>query len=431
MPVYTWLTLQQGIDALSGRLQAGAFWTTAELRYYIIDALRTWSALTEQWNADFTFVTSSAQTWYNTATLAESPRLRTTTDAEIYTLMQYMLLEPPTGAAAWTGTNQFNLAALQYSLQRRRDEVIQATACNITQLAPLPSTPGTRRVLLGDTVLESRRIRFVPDSTLGLPITLTREDAQAFQYFSPDYLQTDALPQSWSVASEPPIAFDVNFAPNVAGIYDVLALQSGPIFAPPVPSPVGIPDDWCWLPMFGALADLLAGESERTDSARAQYCLKRYTDGIKIMRNSNWLVQASVNGVPYDTPSVFEADSFAQEWDSNPNTWPAVVQAGMDFVGIAPAQSSSANLTLVGNAPIPLLLTDYIQASRDQWDAILGYAQRMASFKMGGEDWQKDQPLELDFYRAATMTNKRLLTYGIYTDILHSEGRRQEEEVTR
>ena len=414
-----------------GGSKTAPFWTQAELQIYIINALRTWNALTEQWPVDFVFPTSSATTWYNTSTLAGSPRLRTVTDNEIYTLMQYMLLEPPTGAGTWTGTNQFDLASLQFALQRRRDEVIQATACNLAQLPPLSSTPGTRRVNLADIVLESRRIRFLPDSGFGNPITLTREDTQAFQYFSPDYLQTFDTPTSWSVASEPPLAFDVNYAPNVPGTYTVLALQSGPNFAPPAATSMGIPNDWCWLPMMGALSDLLDSSSERTDSTRAQYCLKRFTDGLKIMRNANWLVQASVNGVAFDTPSVFEEDYSNQEWDSNPNAYPAVVQAGVDFIGISPLQTASANLTLVGNAPIPLLLTDFIQASRDQWDVILGYAQRIASFKLGGQDFSETQPLEADFYRAAAMTNKRLLTYGIYTDILHSEGQRQEEEVPR
>lgn len=489
MPVYSWLTLQQGINALRGRLQNTGFWGQEELQFYIINALRVWNAYTEIWQQDFVFPTTAGTSWYNTSTLAGSPRLRTTTDAEIISFMQYLLLEPPTGTGVWTGTNQFNLNSILYALQRRRDEVIQASGCNVTQLSPLATTPGTRRTILADTVLEPRRMRFLGNvlattgtassgstqltiaSTVGVfpgqyvsgtgiqsgsivqslsgavvtltlptvsslsatPVqfaqanTLTREDTQAFQYFEPDYLQTESVPESWSVASEPPLAFDVDNTPSISGTYDMIALESGPQFAPLATSLMGIPDDWCWLPAIGAMADLLNNEAERTDSSRAAYCLKRFTDGLKVMSQSNWLLQANINGVPVDTPAIFEMDSYSPEWQNDMRGWPSLVQAGMDFVGTPPSEVGSINMTLVANAPIPIGLDDLVQVSRDQWDVVLGYAQRTASFKMGGAEWEATVPLEADFYRAAMQTNKRLATYGLFTDILHSEGRRQDE----
>lgn len=493
MPVYSWLTLQQGINALQGRLQNTAFWTQEELQFYIINSLRVWSSYTEIWQQDFVFSTSAGTPWYDTSILAGSPRLRTTTNAEIISFMQYLLLEPATGVGTWTGTSQFNLNSMLYALQRRRDEIIQATGCNITQLPPLTTTPGVRRTILADTVLEPRRIRFLGNTlvttgtaassssqmtiastvgvlagqyvsgtgiqpgtmvqsisgavvTLTLPTTaplsntpiqfsqantLTREDTQAFQYFEPNYLQTESVPESWSVASEPPLSFDVDNTPSVAGTYDMIALQSGPSFTAGTTSLMGLPDDWCWLAGLGAVADLLNSESERTDNARAAYCLKRFQDGLEVMAKSNWLVQANINGVPVDTSSVFEADTYTPEWENDFNVWPKLVQAGMDFLGIPPAGVGSVNVTLIGNAPIPIELDDFIQVSRDQWDVILGYAQRTASFKCGGEEWKATEILEKDFNRAASETNKRLATYGIFSDVLHSEGQRQNVEVPR
>jgi len=430
MPVYSWLTLSQAISALQGRLQNSSFWTSAECQVYLTEALRIFNALTEQWNTDFAF-TASGSTWNNLGTIAGSPRLRTVTDAYLYTQMQLMLLEPPTGAAAWTGTNQFDLASLQETLQKRCSEVTQASGCNLVNLAPLALTPNQRRVVLPDTVLEPKRLRFIPATGFGNPITLTREDTQAFQYFEPSYLQTVQTPQSWSVPSEPPLAFDVDFAPNVAGSYDMIALQSGPTFAPPAATLLGIPDDWSWLPMYGALADLLGSESERTDHERAAYCLRRFQDGMAIMRQSNWLVQANCNGVPCDTPSLFEHDSYSPEWQNNANSWPAVVQAGMDLVAACPGTSQSVGLTLVGNAPIPPTLGDYVQVSRDVFDVILSYAQRLATFKEGGEEFASAEVLEKDFYRAARETNKRLMALGIFTDELHTAGKREDIQVPR
>ena len=50
------------------------------------------------------------------------------------------------------------------------------------------------------------------------PYLLTREDVLSFQSFEPGYLQTVGYPQSWAVASEPPLSFDVDLAPNTQAI---------------------------------------------------------------------------------------------------------------------------------------------------------------------------------------------------------------------
>lgn len=178
--------------------------------------------------------------------------------------------------------------------------------------------------------------------------------------------------------------------------------------------------------MYGALADLLSGEAERTDVGRATYCMQRYTQGLEVMRQSNWLVQAGVNNVPVDPVAVFEKDSYDPGWEESA-VFPCVVQAGQDFFGVAGLSSGDAvNMTLVGNAPLPEDPDDYVQIPRDQWEVVLGMAQRTACFKVGGAEFDATLPLEQEFYKAAQEVNKRLLTYGVFVDTLHSEGERQD-----
>src|SRR5437660_9689824 len=45
------------------------FWTTAELKLYLIEALRTWNALTEIWISSFAVTQNPSLTWYNISTL--------------------------------------------------------------------------------------------------------------------------------------------------------------------------------------------------------------------------------------------------------------------------------------------------------------------------------------------------------------------------
>lgn len=425
MPIYSWLTKSESIASLAGRQSGSVFWTDNERWIYLSEALRAFNGLTMQWNADLVIPNADGD-WINTGTLAGSPRLRTVTDQELYSEMCYMLLEPQLVAGAWAGSSQFSLQSLQYALQKRTQEVIQATASNIGLLSLIPTTPGTRRNLLGDTCLQPRRIRFLPAEGFGNPMSLSREDTDAFNWFEPGYLQTDATPQSWSMVSEPPLSFDVDFAPNVPGNYEVIALQSGPTFAPPAASLLGVPDDWAWVPMYGALSDLLSHEPEATDRARSSYCLQRYTMGIQMMLDSNWLLQATINGVNADTPSLAEMDDYTTEWQEVSGNLPQVVQGGMDFCAPVPGTDQAVGLTLLGNAPLLDSTGTYVQVSRDDFEAVLNYAHHISLLKMGNKEFSDTMPLFKDFMRSAAAYNNRISNYAIFPDLLRQEGQRQD-----
>src|SRR5215469_11372204 len=185
MPQFQWLTWLQARQALAGRLAdpGMVYWADNELKLYLTEALRTWNALTEMWNADLAFTATNASSWYNLSTLTGSPRLRTVVDVDIYTIMEAHLLEPQTGGT-WTGTSQFTITDLQGALHRRCQEVIQASGCNLS-VTNILSTPNVRRLFFSDTMLEPRRARFIPDSGYGAAVTLSREDTLAFDAFEP------------------------------------------------------------------------------------------------------------------------------------------------------------------------------------------------------------------------------------------------------
>lgn len=429
MANFGWVTFLQARQALASRLADpnNLYWTDAENKLYLYEALRTFNALTEIWNQSFAFTATNAGTWYDTSQMNGSPRIRTAKDTDLYTIMEYHLLEPPTGGT-WTGTSQFALADLQGALQRRRDEIIQYGGCNLQNLPFLAAAPLIRSLVFPDSTLEPRRVRFFPNSGYGTPVTLAREDTLAFDRFSPSYATTNAIPGHWSVITGAPLEMEVDAIPNVPGDYDVIALECGIPFNPPASTPMSIPDDWVWLAKWGALADLLGRESEATDRMRADYCLKRYSDGVKIMQASNWLVSGTISGSPADTVPLAEMDGYSPEWQNNAVAWPTLVIAGMDLVGICPtpATTSGVSVVVLGNAPLPSLDTDFVQISRDVLDVVLGYAQVLAAFKMGGEDFMSTKDLENDFYRLCVAQNKRLSQMGIFADTVHMEGRRQD-----
>src|SRR5208337_3185614 len=264
---YNWLSLSAAISQLGQRLNitpsTTSFWTTAELQAYITTALRVYNSLTWAWRTNFNFI--SPTLWNSLGTITGSPRLRTLTDTNAYTEMEYLLLEPPTGGT-WTGTNQFSINDLSQALQRRRDEMLQISNCNQVLSSGIALTPNTIITELDDSIIDVERVRYLPiiasttgtaiagvqtisvASTSGIavgqivlgaainywstvtgigtgtisislpttgvvsgtlqfstPNTLYRDDTVANEFFeAPLYQQNSGTPQTFSLSSEPP-----------------------------------------------------------------------------------------------------------------------------------------------------------------------------------------------------------------------------------
>lgn len=432
MGSYGFITFAQLESALLQRLQdtSGVFTTPAEAAIYLTEALRVLNSQTAagtsgQWAVDYQFDFLPGDTW-KSLNVAGSPRQRTVTDAQVETQMEYMLMEPPTGQV-WTGTNQFNITNLSQALQFRRDELLQLTGAHtINQL--LISPTNSQRTLLTDSTLDLRRVRWIPDSTVSTesPYALSRGDVTSANAYGDTLAIEPGSPDAWRITANSPLAFDVSCPPNFPGQWDLLLLYAEPSLTPPTPSPLGLPDDWCWVAMYGALADCLSNSPEATDLARAKYCRMRYERGMKAMMTLPWLLNATVAKLPVGTPSFKAMDAWAQNWE---NTWPAsdpqIVVGGMDFVALAPFPTTAAVssiLTVVGSAPVDP--TQPVQLSRDAIDAVLAYSQHLAMFKCGGADFLSTLPLLTQFDEYCATQNRRFAALGIFRPEMLQEGDR-------
>lgn len=440
MAQFQWLQWSAAKAALAARLAvalstnaATQFWTDAELGLMLAEALRVWNALTAQWASTFdigSFLTPN-QVWFPLSAINSAyPRYRTITDTNLYTEMGYHLLENTASFSTQFSQNDFTGA-----LQRRRDEILQASAANLSETIVVGGI-GVSGGNLPDSTLSPIRSLYAPTNPAISPAVLHREDDLAFQYFTPGWQTgTQTVPGCYAVISSEPLNFETDFAPQTAGNYHFVTSNAGLTFNPPAATLVGLPDDWCWAAKWGAISDLLSREPEATDTARAQYAMARFRDGLTAMRILPWLLWAKIDGTPVDTPGVVEMDQYSYGWDfSAYGTTPAatrqaLVVGGVDFVGTCPvftAGGHSVVLNVVGNAPIPTLDADFVQVSRDAFDVILDYAQNIAAFKLGGDEFQATLPLLKNFAQAVTQTNNRLANLGLFRDVLLTEGQRQE-----
>jgi hypothetical protein len=488
---YSWLTLAQGIAQLSQRLNDpnNIFWTQAELQIYISQSLRQYNVMTNCWRQNFNFNSSSL--WNSLGSLTGSPRLRTITDSYCYTELEYLLLEPPSGST-WTGTKQFNIGNLSQALQSRRDEMLEASNCNQSLMTGIALTPNTITTLLPGTIIDVERVRYLPvitsktgsagsgvkvinvSSTSGIavgqvvsgtginywstvtgigvgtinvslpttgavsgqinfstPTTLYRDDTVANEWYeAPLYQQNSGIPQTFSLSSEPPLSWIVDIPPAQPGTYEAVVLQPGTPFNPPASTLLGIPDDFCFVAQWGALADLLGRESEATDRERADYAKKRYQDGLLLMLKTPWIELGKVNGVAVSIDSIVSSDRYSSEWDSNPTGFgPVIIAGGMD--NIAAPVSSNIGVTVLASAPILDSTNTYLQISQSDWDSILDLSQSRCLFKIAGGEWKAGLELEARAIQAFSAEHSRIASMGAFSDILQQRGGQQERDMNR
>ena len=429
---YSWLTWNEAQAELSSRLSdtAQSFTVSAEVPLYLAMAMSFWNSLTAYFVAEFpvNLTPPLASNWQQ-ANGSGSPRQQTQTDVSLYTLIEYMLLEPPTGGT-WTGTPQFNMQMLAQAVQGRRDECLQIGASNMVEI-DLPIAANANRVTLPDNALDVRRVRFVP--TTGSPVTLERGDAESFRVFTPSYLQSNLSPLRYDVISGPPLAITLDSSVPVAGVLQTLIMEAEAVPNPPAATPLGIPDDYAWVPLFGALYDLLSSQEESLDLVRAKYCSERYAQGLELLRKAPWLLEARVNGVASAIASSISADRFNRNWQTNAAAFPQIVTAGTDLYAVSPTPTGATSVVLVvvGNAPIPTSGVQDIQVPRDVMDAILDEAEHLACFKKGGAEFVASIALHESFLATAKRWDKRGRMEGVFPTVLRSDTPREDVQQPR
>jgi hypothetical protein len=418
---YTHTTWAQLKTALSLRLSDPnkVYWTDGELGLYLVEALRTWAVLTAYWR-DTGVINSTASTpFYNLTSLLNADGLallsNTTKDQDLVTRIQYHLLEPATGSS-WTGSEQFTLADVTNSIQKRRDQLLADTGCVVTRTSGIALAPGTTRVFLSDSVIAIRRLAFT--ASIGGAVTpLLPSDILSQRNYASDELYTPNPPYSYSSASARPTEIVMVPPSNQPGTLDLVSVQTGAALNPAVGVVLGIPDDYTWVVKWGALADLLAKDGPARDQIRSAYCERRYQLGVELIKMTPVVVNAEINGVPLDTDSLTNTDAYNSSWQSTTGT-PIAVASIRTLVALSPCPNGvySTTFDVVCKTPIPagiLAQTTaddgaFVQIGREQLDAILDYSQHIASFKMAGEEFRATIKGAENFFNAALAYNERL-----------------------
>ena len=284
-------------------------------------------------------------------------------------------------------------------------------------------------------------------------------DTWAEQSFETSYLQSPpGTPFTYLLSTQPPISFDVDVPPGYAGQYELLTVEAGPLLVAGQPQTLSIPDDWVHVIKWGALADLLSRDSNARDIPRAQYCEQRYRMGLKLLADAPALLALRVNNLPLQIDSVRSADEYSPSWESQalaqPNT---AYHAGLNLIALSPAPDIGGSLygvgygngtynsglyglgsysyqlpyaltaTVVRNAPVPVLDGDLVQVAREDLDAIIDYAQHIATFKSGGAEFASTMQLFDRFLKQASVYNRKLMEFAEFSSTLRGISQRENQ----
>jgi hypothetical protein len=451
---YQYITLSTLRQQLANRLYDASmvFWSSAELTAYVQESLRTWNSLTGYWRGDFVAPTVASQIWYDIPVLTNSLCPYTVTDQSLYETILYHLLEPITGVVSVQYTND----DITNAVQRRRDELLSITSCTQT-VRTVGAVAG--RITLPDTVIDVRRMAYLPTESVltgkgygtgrygfGIygrsaaaridipkPSVVWPEDTFAEQSYDALYTLnpagTPGLPSTYLLSTQPPLSFDTNCPPAFAGSYELLTVEAGGALTfNSVPASLfTVPDDWTPAIKWGALADLFSRESNAQDPLRAQYCETRYKQLCAILRDSApALLAMRINNVPAQVSSVRGSDLYNTSWQGADIGVPRTVNyAGMNLFALSSPADDGINsvpydltVTVVENAPVPVLDDDQVQVAREDLDSILDYCVHIAMLKAGGADFMATVPLYKRFMTAAALYNRKLSEFGEYTDTL-------------
>ena len=431
---YTHANYLQFRRHLASRLgDAGnVFYSDAELSLYVIEGLRTWQAMTGYWRDRGSFNTSNATAFYDLSAVLQTGLYDyNVKDQDLASVMQYHLLEPANNwniSKTWAGTDMFVMSDLTNALQRRRDQFLKDAGVVLTNATIFPPPPSSGRVVLGDTVIDIRRLAW-KDSSSNYVSPLFRSTEFSFDAFQPGWsMNPGQVPLEYSVAAAPPLAIQLAPSPLSSGSLDLAGVNAGTVLDVSVGVLMGIPDNFSWVVKWGALADLFSRDGQSSDPFRAAYCQQRYDDGVLLARSASSVLHAQIDGQDIQTESLYDLDVYNPPWQTGTGSPKIMAIAGLNLVALGPvpdATGYSVVVDVIRNAALPALDADYLQLGREELDAVLDYCEHIASLKMGGEEFQSTIPLYQRFVQAASIYNDRLKSSVVYIEAMGQLSQRE------
>lgn len=428
---YTQTLYSDLVTALANRLSDNAFqfWSEQEMKSYLTESMRTWQVFAANYNVRVTLPTAANTLFYNLFSLV--PQLTpTVTDREVIRDIAFALQEPfNLTTMRWIGTEQFHERDVYQAVQQRRDKFFLETGLVLNNTEINGPTPTTTTCPLIESIIDVRSAFWKNDANVYS--LLWRFDAHTAAS-QPQYGLTAGVPTDFLTYPLQPLVLEVQPPPLTTGKLNLLTVNSGPDLDPLTAQVLGVPDDFCWVIKFGALADLFGMDGPGQDINRAKYCESRWKDGIALARITNFVHIGQNNGVPWYIDSLFELNTGYSGWLSATGAPQTLAVAG-NYVATGPVADGVYSMTfdIMPKFPVPTANTEPVQLGPEVLDVIIDYAQHLANVKEGSSEIQGSSRQLENMVRLAAVQNDRLRAQAQNFDVLNSRSNRYKKEFPR
>lgn len=424
MATYSQFTMAQLSAELALRLYDvnGSYWSDAERQQRIGDAIRLWNMAamaSVQWYA----LSATNSPWYDLQTITGSPRYASLTDQDVYSRLQYHLLEEQL-ANAGVLTTQFSSTAFVNSVERKRDEFLFRTN-SVRSVISVSVAPNTGSIALPQNVMEVQRAYWLPASNGQVQPLFRGDQFGKSAFYSMPVAATD--PQVYSAGVEPPLLVELYPNPAVNGNVEMVTINSQAALSAANPTTLYLPQDCIPGIAWGAIADLLDSNAEASDSGRAAYARQRYEMYCELASVTPFVMGASVAGVQVMVGTVESLDIWQPYWRQPLSGIPYIATAGQNLVCFPNATNQTISLMVNASATIPAS-GGYVQFGQEVIDAILDLAQHEAMFKQGMYEVNQTMPLLKNFMAMAAKRNDKIEAMSTYQSLM-TEGVQQAENV--
>lgn len=391
---YTNITFANLKSKAHARLGNSAFWSTTELGLYINEAIRIWNILTlggVSGSVTSSFNTVNGTEWYATN---QAPGTIIQVE-DIINEMQYHCLEPPNlgvsmASDLWTVDEWIDY------LKYNHETFVNLTHCHNKKFT---GTIGGGGITWKNSEVEAMLV-------LG-------KEVQKTDRFVLDHvltnLETTGTPLYYMVA--PPKAPD-----SLAVFPPPASSQAYVIYAPDPPALSSlstyftIVDDLVPYIKWAALGNAFAKQGQAWDPIKAKYGTMRFAEGLKAAAMQTHTLALDIAGKPLQKTSLNGLLNGFPTWWSSRDEPTTFVPLGWNAVILSPIPDGIYSVVVQGQLVAAIMTADGDYLNMADWEvnALLDYAEHIAMFKKGGDEFQASMDLYEKFIIAAEQRNKYL-----------------------
>jgi hypothetical protein len=203
------------------------------------------------------------------------------TDQTLLTALQYAVIEPPDGGAAWPSGLWSRDEVLSY-LNQRQDRLLRESLIHVKTSANLPILTGARVVTLPTDWMRTVTVVWLGDN--GMIRELQRADTFQVDHADAALSRTSTgVPLYYMEYDSANLTVEIGPAPLVDGNLSVLYVPVGTELTGNGVSLL-VPDELETAVKYGSLADMLGKDGRGKDATRAAYCEERYHMAVEAAR---------------------------------------------------------------------------------------------------------------------------------------------------